>query len=360
MPLQTGAERVQNLADGLGQIKLNNQVLNGSGKLQVSANPALNQTDTIWVDSSNAAQPITYRLDNTRTLIEQKGVIGLFMTRGTPHTQGIIPVLEQLLRAARQAPSGSNLQPGGLVQVRGSVRMRMQAELAQREIDAGQQDPKALKQSLQHIAHSTERAAHMVNQLLAMARAEAKTLARPPEPVDLAALARETVRDFVPKAMDKRIDLGYEGPDDGQALHGTLMGQPTLVRELVRNLVDNALQYTPAGGTVTARVVDDPFGQVVVLQVEDTGPGIPEAERALVLQPFYRALGTNVDGSGLGLAIVNEIVQQHGAELAIADARPRGSAAAQGMGPGALFTVRFALSRPGDSQTGGVPAPAGG
>ena len=235
--------------------------------------------------------------------------------------------------------------------------LRMQAELAQREIDAGQQDPKALKQSLQHIALSTERAAHMVNQLLAMAQAEAKTLARPPEPVDLAALTRETVRDFVPKAMDKRIDLGFEGPDDGEPLQragaSVLMGQPTLVRELVRNLVDNALQYTPAGGTVTARVVDDPFGQVVVLQVEDTGPGIPEAERALVLQPFYRALGTNVDGSGLGLAIVQEIVQQHGAELSIADARPRSSAAQPGMGPGTLFTVRFALSVAGDQPAAG-------
>ncbi|OGA98618.1 MAG: histidine kinase [Burkholderiales bacterium RIFCSPHIGHO2_12_FULL_69_20] len=245
--------------------------------------------------------------------------------------------------------------------------LRMQAELAQREIDAGQQDPKALKQSLQYIAHSSERAAHMVNQLLAMARAEAKTLARPPEPVDLAALARETVRDFVPKAMDKRIDLGYEGPEDARALKGRLkgrlMGQPLLVRELVRNLVDNALQYTPAGGTVTARVMDDPFGQVVVLQVEDTGPGIPEAERSLVLQPFYRALGTNADGSGLGLAIVNEIVQQHGAELAIADARPRASAAAQGMGPGTLFTVRFALSRapvdPAAPAHDGPPATGG-
>ncbi len=253
--------------------------------------------------------------------------------------------------------------------------LRMQAELAQREIDAGEHDPQALKRSLQHIAHASERAAHMVNQLLAMARAEAKVLARPPEPVDLAALTRETVRDFVPKAMDKRIDLGYEGPDevpstpsgnarqeadgDAHADAGTvtvegavgarhvvcMMGQPLLVRELVRNLVDNALQYTPAGGTVTARVTNDPFGQVVVLQVEDTGPGIPEAERALVLQPFYRSLGTNVDGSGLGLAIVNKIVQQHGAELDITDARPRASAAAQGMGPGTLFTVRFALTR---------------
>ncbi|WP_088280932.1 sensor histidine kinase [Ideonella sp. A 288] len=221
--------------------------------------------------------------------------------------------------------------------------LRMQAELAQREIDAGQQDAKSLKSSLQHIAHSSQRAAHMVNQLLSMARAEDQESARRQQEVNLARLARETVRDFVPKAMDKRIDLGYEGPEEGQALHGRLLGQPLLLRELIRNLTDNALQYTPAGGSVTVRLMDDPFGQVVVLQVEDTGPGIAEAERELVFQAFYRSLGTDVDGSGLGLAIVHQIVQQHGAEITIADARPRTSAAAADQGPGALFTVRFPL-----------------
>jgi two-component system sensor histidine kinase TctE len=120
-------------------------------------------------------------------------------------------------------------------------------------------------------------------------------------------------------------------------------GQPVLVRELMRNLVDNALQYTPSGGTVTLRVLPDPFGQVAVVQVEDTGPGIPEAERELVFQPFYRALGTNVDGSGLGLAIVREIAEQHGAEVMVEDAVPR-SAAPAGAGPGARFTVRFPVT----------------
>jgi two-component system sensor histidine kinase TctE len=220
--------------------------------------------------------------------------------------------------------------------------LRMQAELAQREIDAGQQDPKALKRSLQQIALASQRAAHMVNQLLAMARAEDKESARGRQDVNIARLARETVRDFVPRAMDKRIDLGYEGPDEGQPLHGQLLGQPLLIREMIRNLVDNALQYTPAGGSVTVRVVDDPFGQVVVLQVEDTGPGIAEAERELVFRPFYRALGTDADGSGLGLAIVQEIVQQHGAEVSITDARPRTQAGGQAA-PGALFTVRIPL-----------------
>ena len=147
------------------------------------------------------------------------------------------------------------------------------------------------------------------------------------------------MRDFVPRALEKRIDLGYEGPQDDAVAH--LWGQPVLIRELVRNLVDNALQYTPPGGTVTARVTPDPFGQVLVLQVEDTGPGIAPAEREAVFRPFYRALGTQVDGSGLGLAIVAEVAQRHGAEITVTDARPRSGATAAS--PGALFTVRFPL-----------------
>ncbi|MFY9511406.1 MAG: sensor histidine kinase N-terminal domain-containing protein, partial [Rubrivivax sp.] len=216
--------------------------------------------------------------------------------------------------------------------------LRMQAELAEREIDSGHGDPQSMKHTLQQIALSSQRAAHMVNQLLAMARAEDQEQAARRQDVDLAATTKETVRDFVPRAMEKRIDLGYEGPagDDDAAAH--LSGHPVLVRELVRNLVDNALQYTPAGGTVTARVTPDPFGQVVVLQVEDTGPGIPPAERELVFQPFYRSLGTDVDGSGLGLAIVAEIAKAHEAEVTIADAHPRSGG--QTPPPGTLITVR--------------------
>ena len=116
------------------------------------------------------------------------------------------------------------------------------------------------------------------------------------------------------------------------------------------NLVDNALKYTPAFGTVTVRVLNDPFGLVVVLQVEDSGPGIPVQEREQVFQPFYRALGTQVDGSGLGLAIVREIAAQHDAALSLSDAQTgiRHHAEARSedsvekpAGPGALFTLRF-------------------
>ncbi len=219
--------------------------------------------------------------------------------------------------------------------------LRMQAELVGREIDAGQRDPQALKAALHQIALSSQRAAHSVNQLLALARAEGRARAMEAGPVDLAALTRETVLEFFAKAQDKRIDLGYEGAEPGGA--AVMEGQPVLLGELVRNLVDNALQYTPVGGLVTARVLPDPFGQVVVLQVEDSGPGIPESERGLVFQPFYRALGTGVDGTGLGLAIVQEICRSHGAEVTIGHAHARPTQ--PGHGPGALFTVRFPLKR---------------
>ena len=252
--------------------------------------------------------------------------------------------------------------------------LRTQAELAQRQIDAGEHDPLALKKSLQQIARSSQNAAHMVNQLLAMARAENQEHSAHRQPVDLARLATETVHDFVPRAIEKRIDLGYEGPSEAAAArqqgHQTVattrhpegpivLGHALLLRELIRNLVDNALQYTPAGGTVTVRVIDDPFGQVVVLQVEDSGPGIAAAEREQVFQPFYRSLGTNVDGSGLGLAIVREIAQQHHAEVTLADAnlrrRPGLTEHAEAPhGPGARFTLRLPAAPragpPTDSQ----------
>ena len=232
--------------------------------------------------------------------------------------------------------------------------LRMQAELAQREMNRNS-DMAETHRSLQQISRASQNATRMVNQLLAMARAEDPEQALRRQSIDLGEIAAETVQDFVPKAMDRRIDLGYDpppAPPPGRP--GVAMqGQAVLLRELVRNLVDNALNYTPEGGAVTVRVLHDYYGKVVVLQVEDTGVGIPESERELIFQPFYRALGTNVDGSGLGLAIVREIAERHGALVTVEDARPRAPApgAAGAPSPGTRFTVRFAA-------TAAAPSPA--
>ena len=207
--------------------------------------------------------------------------------------------------------------------------LRMQAEMAQ---NASGDD---MHRSLQQIAKSSMQATHTVNQLLALARAETSGRSLPATAVDLGRIITEVIEDALPRALDKRIDLGYEGPEHAPGGH-TLMGSPTLVRELVRNLVENALNYTPTGGLVTLRLMIDRFSGVQVLQVEDDGPGIPEGERELVLEPFYRALGTNVDGSGLGLAIVQEIARQHGATLQLEDTYPQ-----RAQGRGLRVSVRF-------------------
>ena len=212
--------------------------------------------------------------------------------------------------------------------------LRMQADLAQREGTSTED----LKRSLQQIGRSSIRATHTVNQLLALARAESGGIHIARQPCNLVQLTMDVVQDCLPRAMDKRIDLGFEGAE--AHLPGVwLDGNPTLLQELVRNLVDNAINYTPSSaerpGVVTARVLADTFGKVLLLQVEDSGPGIPEAERELVFQPFYRALGNEADGSGLGLPIVLEIARQHGATITMEDAHPGQTP------PGICFSVRF-------------------
>jgi two-component system, OmpR family, sensor histidine kinase TctE len=217
--------------------------------------------------------------------------------------------------------------------------LRMQAEIAQRE-GASAED---LKHYLRQIGRASTRATHSVNQLLSLARAESSGSAMPRVVCDLAELTMSVVRDCVPRALEKHIDLGYEGTQPGTPTC-TVLGNPTLLKEMVRNLVDNAINYTPSSllipGVITARVLTDPFGQTLVLQVEDSGPGVPVAERELIFQPFYRALGTEVDGSGLGLPIVLEIAQQHHASVSLEETRPGQTP------PGARFVVRFSALAP--------------
>jgi two-component system sensor histidine kinase TctE len=212
--------------------------------------------------------------------------------------------------------------------------LRMQADLAQRADSSADE----LKQSLKLIGRASIRATHTVNQLLSLARAESGSTNIARAPCDMVALVSDVIQDSLPRAMDKHIDLGYEGVEAGSG-GLRINGNATLLKEMVRNLVDNAINYTPSSaeqpGVVTLRLLMDRLGKVVVLQVEDSGPGIPESERDLVFQPFYRALGTEADGSGLGLPIVMEIAHLHAATVTLEDANP-GKAS-----PGARFTVRF-------------------
>jgi two-component system sensor histidine kinase TctE len=205
--------------------------------------------------------------------------------------------------------------------------MRMQSELALRQLD-----PDEIHRSLEQLAKSSESATRLVNQLLALARAENQPPAGAAfEAIELGALARAVVPEWVQASFAHHIDLGFEQPEHAV----DIAGNPLMLRELLSNLIDNALRYTPAGGSVTVRVRRQ--GEQAMLEVEDTGPGIAPAERGRVFERFYRTLGSGAAGSGLGLAIVREIAQQHGAEVDVYN-NPRSTLRKS---PGCLFRVTF-------------------
>ncbi|HZN23558.1 MAG TPA: sensor histidine kinase N-terminal domain-containing protein [Burkholderiales bacterium] len=184
---------------------------------------------------------------------------------------------------------------------------------AQLELALNEPDGQPTRESLTKIQVGLERLSHLVSQLLALARNEpeaARTMTV--GPVDLAALAFDATADWVNEALRKEIDLGYEGEKAGV----TVQGDPVRLRELLDNLLDNALRYTPQRGRVTVRVVD---GGAPALSVSDDGPTIPAADRQRIFQRFYRVLGTAERGSGLGLAIAQEIAHLHGATITPSD-----------------------------------------
>ncbi len=163
---------------------------------------------------------------------------------------------------------------------------------------------------------ATRRTSQLANQLLALSRADALTVAaQPMQRVDLKDLCESMLALHLDAATDKSIDLGLEA-EPAQAL-----GYEWLLRELLSNLVDNAVKYTPTGGSVTIRcgVLED-APDAAFLEVIDDGPGIPPHERTKALERFYRVLGTQGEGNGLGLAIADEIARVHKTQLILADA----------------------------------------
>ncbi len=182
--------------------------------------------------------------------------------------------------------------------------LRTQAELALRG-----NEMRDIQHTMMQIAASADRAARLVNQLLSLARTESDQHSQPPfGAVDLDDLVRESTQDWVALALESQIDLGFEASGGGSKVTGNTL----LLRELINNLLDNAIRYTPAGGRVTARVAS---GEYVILEIEDDGIGIEQDERERVFERFYRVLGNGADGSGLGLAIVREIVELHAASV---------------------------------------------
>lgn len=205
--------------------------------------------------------------------------------------------------------------------------LRTQSELGLRE-----NDPEKLHQIMATIATSTQQTSHLANQLLASARAAPEGLAgRPFDKIDLCEITRNVTASKVMTAIESGIDLGYEGVTEPVLI----LGNATLIEELLKNLVHNALTYCRQGSAVTVRLIKDAADNSVTLMVEDNGPGIPEKYRKDVFKRFYRIAENNQDGCGLGLSIVREIALRHDTSVALTT--PDGHS-------GCIFSVRFKIA----------------
>jgi two-component system, OmpR family, sensor kinase len=188
--------------------------------------------------------------------------------------------------------------------------IKLQVELAERAPDDAERNA-----ALHELERGVDRASHLVEQLLTMARLEPEAPGRHAERIELAAVVREAIVDRAPLATEKQIDLGLV-----RESAATVRGDRANVAVLIGNLLDNALRYTPAGGRIDVAV--DRGGDGATLTVTDSGPGIPEADRERVFERFYRvrtAGEAEPVGSGLGLSIVRRIATAYGATVQLDD-----------------------------------------
>jgi two-component system sensor histidine kinase TctE len=215
----------------------------------------------------------------------------------------------------RQLESVLSAQNRFIADAAHQLRTPLAGAQAQLELALLESNPEQHQQLLERVSESMERLSHTITQLLSLARNQQDaTYNKVMSSVNLNQIAQEVTTDMVPTAIKKGLDLGFEA--DSQNM--MILGETKRLKEMLYNLVDNAVLYTPAGGKVTVKIQRE-AGEIV-LSVIDNGPGIPKDEREKVFERFHRIMDSGHKGSGLGLAIVMEIVQLHQANIEISDA----------------------------------------
>jgi len=277
----------------------------------------------IWFSVGSGLQP----LNRMRTDLNARGADDLSPISPAEIPDELGPVVAAFNSLLSKVSEGARAQQDFLANVAHQLRtplagLRTQLDWLAARI-APAQDAEAAH-SLGLMLSSAERMIRQTNQLLALARAEPSHFEKTRlEPLLLNQLVEEAIQQFVEQASLKQIDLGFD------LAPTTVMGDRFLLRDLIDNLIDNALRYTPAFGTVT--VTCHAAGSGGLLSVEDSGPGIPPAKREAVFSRFVR-LDDKTTGSGLGLAIVRDIATAHGARISLDSGAG---------GRGALFSVVF-------------------
>ena len=258
----------------------------------------------VWFGVKRGLAPI----ERLRKEIASRSQYDLRPVAGNTAPAEVQPMIEALNALLQKLDGALGAQQRFISDAAHQLRTPLAALQAQVDLALQQKNDGDLRLTLQHLFAATERAVHLANQLLTLARAEpAGHLPDEMQPVDLSQTAQECAEEWVPRALAKNIDLGFELES------AQILGIPLLIRELLANLLDNAIRYTPAGGRITVRAIVK--GKKAALEVEDNGPGIAASDADAVFERFYRIKGSPGDGCGLGLAIVKEIARTHNATV---------------------------------------------
>jgi two-component system sensor histidine kinase TctE len=260
----------------------------------------------VWVGIQLGLRPVKRLRDE----IAERSPLDLRPIVESSVPREIAPVVVTLNRLFTMLRTAVQSQQQFIANTAHQLRTPITGMQAQLDILIGEPAAQPIRSRLLTLQEGARQLAHSANQLLSLARADpAANMAAKNRPVELNAIVGEVAAKFFDRALQCNIDLGVE------VQPVSIIADPSLLDDLLSNLVDNALKYTPPGGSVT--VSAGVRNGAPYLAVEDTGPGIAEAERQRVRQRFYRVPNSPGHGSGLGLAIVNEIAQLYGASMAI-------------------------------------------
>jgi two-component system sensor histidine kinase TctE len=260
----------------------------------------------VWVGIQLGLRPVRRLRDE----IAERSPLDLRPIVESSVPREIAPVVVTLNRLFTMLRAAVQSQQQFIANTAHQLRTPITGMQAQLDVLVAEPAAQPIRSRLVTLQEGIRQLAHSANQLLTLARADpAANVAAKNQPVDLKAIVSEAAAKFFDRALQANIDLGVD------AQPATVHADPSLLDDLLSNLVDNALKYTPAGGSVTVSAGTQngrPF-----LSVEDTGSGIPEADRQRVRQRFYRLPNSPGHGSGLGLAIVEEIARLYGASVSI-------------------------------------------
>lgn len=268
-------------------------------------------TAAVWFGVRNGLWP----LQRLRHALARRSHLDLapIDKRGVPHeVQPLVDEINELMGRLGQA---LDLRNRFIADAAHQLKTPVSGLKAQIELALRESDPQRLQHAMAQLYIGVDRLSRLVRQLLSLARNEPGAIdSLRLQPLDLSALALDVSMEWVPQALRRQIDLGFEGAQTPLMIRA----DADRLRELLNNLIDNAVRYSREGGHITVAAQATSDGQVR-LAVSDDGPHIPPEERTRIFERFHRLLGTQADGSGLGLAIVSEIATLHGARITLTE-----------------------------------------